>query len=77
MVALDISRRTFRRIVWNFIWAYGYNALAIPLAAGALFPATGTLVPPWVAGLAMALSSFSVVTSSLLLRVFYRRPRIP
>jgi len=77
VVALDISRRTFRRIVWNFIWAYGYNALAIPLAAGALFPATGMLVPPWVAGLAMALSSFSVVTSSLLLRVFYRRPRIP
>jgi Cu+-exporting ATPase len=49
--------------------------LAIPLAAGALFPLTHALVPPWVAALAMALSSVSVVTSSLTLRL-YRRPRV-
>ena len=76
MVALDVSRKTFRRIVWNFVWAYGYNVLAVPLAAGALYPAAHALVPPWVAGLAMALSSVSVVGSSLALRLLYRRPRI-
>jgi Cu+-exporting ATPase len=73
VVALDVARATFRRIVCNFLFAYGYNVVAIPLAAGALFPATGQLVPPWVAALAMALSSVSVVLSSLALR-WYRRP---
>lgn len=73
VVAFDVCRKSFRRIVWNFIWAYGYNVLAIPLAAGVLFPVTNMLMPPWVAGLAMAMSSFCVVTSSLLLKL-YRRP---
>ncbi|EFJ40283.1 hypothetical protein VOLCADRAFT_108247 [Volvox carteri f. nagariensis] len=75
VVALDISRVTFRRILLNFVWAYGYNSAAVPLAAGALWPLTHTLVPPWVAGAAMALSSVSVVASSLALRA-YRRPKI-
>jgi Cu+-exporting ATPase len=55
---------------WNFVYAYGYNTLAIPLAAGVLFPATHSLLPPWIAALAMALSSVSVVGSSLLLRLY-------
>jgi Cu+-exporting ATPase len=59
---------------WNFVYAYGYNTLAIPLAAGLLFPATHSLLPPWIAALAMALSSVSVVGSSLLLRL-YRPPQ--
>lgn len=53
-----------------------YNALAIPIAAGALWPLTHALMPPWVAALAMALSSVSVVASSLALR-FYRPPPRP
>lgn len=53
-----------------------YNALAIPIAAGALWPVTHALMPPWVAALAMALSSVSVVSSSLALRL-YRPPKIP
>jgi len=73
VVALDLARFTFRRILWNFLWAFGYNILAIPLAAGALFPWTHSLVPPWVSAFAMSLSSFSVVVSSLLLRR-YKRP---
>ncbi|KAF5836920.1 E1-E2 ATPase-domain-containing protein [Dunaliella salina] len=73
VVALDLARFTFRRILWNFLWAFGYNILAIPLAAGALFPWTHSLVPPWVSAFAMSLSSFSVVVSSLMLRG-YKRP---
>ncbi|MEW5306919.1 MAG: hypothetical protein WDW36_009351 [Sanguina aurantia] len=75
VVALDVSRSTFNRIRLNFVWAYGYNVVAIPLAAGVLFPLTHSLIPPWIAGLAMALSSVSVLASSLLLRL-YRRPSL-
>ncbi|GFR40300.1 hypothetical protein Agub_g482 [Astrephomene gubernaculifera] len=75
VVALHLSRTTFRRILLNFLWAYGYNAAAVPLAAGVLWPLTHALVPPWVAGAAMAASSVSVVASSLALKA-YRRPRI-
>lgn len=59
---------------WNYVWALGYNCIMIPVAAGALFPFTHVQLPPWVAGACMALSSVSVVCSSLLLRR-YRRPR--
>lgn len=76
-VAFHISGATFRTIISNFVWAYGYNTLAIPIAAGALYPAIHNFVPPYVAALAMALSSVSVVASSLLLRVWYRPPRLP
>lgn len=62
--------RAYHRMHWNFVYAYAYNALAIPLAAGVLFPATHSLLPPWIAALAMALSSVSVVGSSLALRLY-------
>lgn len=76
LVAMDISTRTFHRIKLNFVFAFGYNTLAIPYAAGVFYPLTKTMMPPWVAGLAMALSSITVVMSSLLLK-FYTRPQYP
>jgi Cu+-exporting ATPase len=57
------------------VWAYGYNVVAIPLAAGALFPITHSLMPPWIASLTMAISSVSVVSSSLLLKM-YKPPKV-
>jgi Cu+-exporting ATPase len=66
--ALDLSRRTRRVILQNLFWAFGYNVIAIPLAAGALYPLTGWLLHPTVASAAMAMSSVSVVGNSLRLR---------
>merc|ERR1712232_345054 len=62
-----------RRIQLNFLWALGFNCLGIPVAAGAFFPLLRVALPPEVAGLAMALSSVCVVSSSLMLRR-YRPP---
>eukprot|EP00879_Flechtneria_rotunda_P019432 GHRR01020410.1.p1 GENE.GHRR01020410.1~~GHRR01020410.1.p1 ORF type:complete len:254 (+),score=92.95 GHRR01020410.1:329-1090(+) len=70
VVALDISSRAYRRMVLNFVWAYGYNMLAIPLAAGVLYPLTHNLLPPWIAALAMTASSVCVVVSSLMLKLY-------
>ncbi|CAM6114505.1 unnamed protein product [Calypogeia fissa] len=75
ITAIDLSRKTFARIQLNYVFAMGYNLVAIPVAAGILFPLTGLQIPPWVAGGCMALSSVSVVCSSLLLRR-YRPPRL-
>ncbi|KAL3499353.1 hypothetical protein ACH5RR_038446 [Cinchona calisaya] len=74
ITAIDLSQHTFRRIRLNYIWALAYNLIAIPIAAGALFPSTGICLPPWVAGAAMAASSLTVVCCSLLLKN-YRRPK--
>lgn len=74
ITAIDLSRYTFSRIRLNYIWALAYNLIAIPIAAGALFPSTGIFLPPWVAGAAMAASSVTVVCCSLLLKN-YRRPK--
>lgn len=74
LMALDLCRTAFRRIKWNYTWALGYNLTMIPVAAGCLYPTLKFQLPPWVAGACMALSSVSVVASSLLLR-WYRRPR--
>ena len=64
--ALEISKKTFNRIKLNLFWALIYNTIGIPIAAG-LFMAFGVQLSPELAGLAMAFSSVSVVTSSLLL----------
>lgn len=66
--AAALSRATMRNIRQNLVFAFGYNALGIPLAAGVLYPAFGLLLSPIVAGAAMALSSVSVVTNALRLR---------
>ncbi|XVE67566.1 hypothetical protein DITRI_Ditri08aG0170700 [Diplodiscus trichospermus] len=75
ITAIDLSRKTFSRIRWNYVFAMGYNVIAIPVAAGVLFPLLGMKLPPWAAGCCMALSSVSVVCSSLLLRR-YKKPRL-
>lgn len=75
VTAIDLSQKTFSRIRLNYFFAMGYNILAVPVAAGALYPAFGLLLPPWAAGAAMACSSVSVVCSSLLLKR-YRRPQL-
>jgi len=66
--AIVVGRTTKRKVLQNFFWALFYNALMIPFAAGVLFPWVKGFVQPEWAGLAMAFSSVSVVTSSLLLR---------
>ncbi|MHB8840911.1 MAG: hypothetical protein ACYC56_03830, partial [Candidatus Aquicultor sp.] len=57
----------------NLFWALIYNVIGIPIAAGVLYPLTGKLLPPEWAGLAMAFSSVSVVTSSLLLKGYGKK----
>src|SRR6187551_3654659 len=66
--AATLSRATMRNIKQNLTFAFGYNALGIPLAAGVLYPVTHLLLSPVFAGAAMALSSVSVVTNALRLR---------
>jgi Cu2+-exporting ATPase len=66
--ALKLSAQTVRTIRQNLFWASIYNLIAVPLAAGVLYPVNGFLLNPMIAGAAMALSSVSVVANSLLLR---------
>ena len=74
VAAVDLSRRTIRIIKENLVWAFGYNVVLIPVAAGLLYPLWGLLLSPILAGAAMAFSSVSVVTNSLRLRRW--RPRV-
>jgi len=66
--AINISKQTLNTIKQNLFWAFGYNALGIPVAAGILYPFFGILLSPIIASLAMALSSVSVVSNSLRLK---------
>ncbi|MEG4865254.1 MULTISPECIES: heavy metal translocating P-type ATPase [unclassified Microcoleus] len=70
--SIDLGRATFNKIRQNLFWAFVYNTLGIPVAAGILLPATGILLTPAAAGAFMAFSSVSVVTNSLLLRRGFR-----
>jgi Cu2+-exporting ATPase len=67
--ALKLSRKTVQAIRQNLFWAFIYNVVGIPLAAGVLYPVNGFLLNPMIAGAAMALSSVSVVSNSLRLKL--------
>ncbi|MCE5287543.1 MAG: heavy metal translocating P-type ATPase [Pelosinus sp.] len=71
--AISLGQKTLQKIKQNLFWALIYNVIGIPIAAGVLYPFTGQLLPPEWAGLAMAFSSVSVVTNSLLLRRYSRK----
>ncbi|MFZ2199776.1 MAG: heavy metal translocating P-type ATPase [Microgenomates group bacterium] len=66
--AIKLSRLTFRVIKQNLFWAFAYNIIGIPIAAGILYPLYGIMLNPGIAGAAMAFSSVSVVTNSLRLK---------
>lgn len=70
VTAIELSRATIRKIKSNMFWALFYNSLGIPIAAGVLYPFFRIMLRPEIAAAAMALSSVSVVTNSLLLRRF-------
>jgi Cu+-exporting ATPase len=70
VTAIQLSRRTMRTIRLNLVWAFIYNVLGIPIAAGALYPVAHILLSPVLASAAMAWSSLSVVLNSLTLRRF-------
>lgn len=75
ITAIDLSRTVFRRIRINFLWALAYNLIAIPVAAGVLYPLLRFALPPPVAAAAEAVSTLTVVFSSLLLNV-YKKPSV-
>lgn len=68
--AIEIGRATMRKIRENLIWAFLYNSLGIPIAAGILYPFTGLIVSPELAAFFMAMSSISVTLNTLTLKRF-------
>ena len=71
--AIELSKATMRNIKQNLFWAFFYNSLGIPVAAGALYPAFGIQLSPMLGAAAMSMSSVFVVTNALRLRLF--KPR--
>lgn len=71
--AIRLGKKTLDKIKQNLFWALIYNIIGIPVAAGVIYPLTGRLLPPEWAGLAMAFSSVSVVSNSLLLKTYGRK----
>jgi len=70
---IRLGRKTLAKVKQNLFWAFFYNVIGIPIAAGVLYPAFGIVLKPEFAGLAMAFSSVSVVSNSLLLKRYARR----
>jgi Cu+-exporting ATPase len=70
VTAIALSRATMSTVKQNLFWAFIYNVIGIPIAAGILYPVTGWLLSPVLASAAMSLSSVSVLTNSLRLRAF-------
>jgi Cu+-exporting ATPase len=68
ITSIDLSNYTVKKIKQNLFWAFFYNSIGIPVAAGILYPFTGFLLNPMIAGAAMAFSSVSVVSNSLLMK---------
>ncbi len=72
-MAIDLSRYTMKKIKQNLFWAFIYNVVGIPIAAGVFYPLTGFLLNPMIAGVAMVFSSISVVGNSLLMKRYKRK----
>ena len=68
--AIDLSHYTLKKIKQNLFWAFFYNVVAIPVAAGALYPFTGLLLNPVLAAIAMSFSSVSVVLNALSMKLY-------
>jgi Cu+-exporting ATPase len=71
--AIALSKATLRNIAQNLFWAFAYNIVLIPLAAGALYPSTGILLSPMIAAASMGASSIFVLGNALRLKRFARR----
>ena len=73
VTAIDLSKKTIRKVKLGLFWALFYNSLAIPIAAGVLFIPFGFVLPAEIAGLALAMSSVSVVLNSLTLKRYKKQ----
>eukprot|EP00253_Pinus_taeda_P000161 PITA_00161 len=73
--ALELSKMTMRKIKQNLLWAFMYNIVGIPVAAGVLLPVTGTLLTPSLAGAMMGISSLGVMANSLALHLEFDSKR--
>jgi len=76
VISMDLSRYAMKKIKQNLFWAFFYNSVGIPIAAGVLYPFTGFLLNPMIAGAAMAFSSVSVISNSLLMKRYKARIKL-